>query len=91
MTRQRALWFVVGLVVGITVGFLFARFQARMSVLAGPYSDDYEPARRAISQATDSLRAGNTNVFEQLQTADTHLSSAQRWARRFMGDSDNAQ
>jgi hypothetical protein len=91
MTRRRDFWFVVGLVAGVTIGALAARFNARLAVLSGPYSDDYAPARTAIARATERLRTGDTNVFEDLQTADTHLSNAQRWANRFMGETDNAK
>jgi hypothetical protein len=76
---------LVGLIVGGVVGSFWARQQARVAVLSGPYSDNYGPARSEIAQAIDKLRAGNTNVIEHLSAADGQIRQAQEWARRFIG------
>ena len=59
--------------------------QARVAVLSGPYSDNYGPALSAIADAKAKLQAGDTNVMEQLHTADVQIRAAQDWSRRFLG------
>jgi hypothetical protein len=41
----------------------------------GPYSDNYGPALSAIEDSKAKLRAGDTDIKEQLQTAESHLST----------------
>jgi hypothetical protein len=76
---------LVGVVIGAAGGWFVARQQARVAVLSGPYSDNYGPALSAIADAKAKLHAGDTNVMEQLKTADTQIRAAQDWSRRFLG------
>jgi hypothetical protein len=77
--------FLLGLVLGWFAGSFNAKQGARVAVLSGPYSDNYGPALSAIADAKAKLQAGDTNVMEQLQTADAQIRAAQDWSRRFLG------
>jgi hypothetical protein len=59
-------------------------------VIAGPDSDNYGPALSAIADAKAKLRAGDTNLMEQLQTAEAEIRAAQRWTRRFLGQPEDS-
>ena len=76
---------LVGVVIGAAGGWFIASRQARLAVLSGPYSDNYGPALSAIADAKAKLHAGDTNVIEQLETADAQIRAAQEWSRRFLG------
>ena len=77
---------LVGVAIGAAGGWFVARQQGRVAVLSGPYSDNYGPALSAIAAANAKLHAGgDTNVMEQLKTADTQIRAAQDWSRRFLG------
>jgi hypothetical protein len=76
---------VAGLAVGFWAGSFLAGQRARVAVLSGPYSDNYGPALSAIADAKAKLHAGDTNVIEQLETADAQIRAAQEWSRRFLG------
>ena len=76
---------LVGLAIGAAGGWFVARQQARVAILSGPYSDNYGPALSAIADAKAKLHDGDTNVMEQLKTADTQIRAAQDWSRRFLG------
>ena len=80
--------FLAGSTLGGVGGWLLAAQQAKVAVLAGPYSDNYRPALTAIAEAQAKLQTGNTNVIEQLQAAEAQIRSAQDWSRRFLGLSD---
>ncbi len=58
--------------------------------MAGPDSDNYGPALRAIGEAKAKLQAGDTNVFKNLSEAEDQIVQAQRWTRRFLGQPDGA-
>lgn len=81
---------VVGLAVGFWAGSYLAGQRARGAILSGPYSDNYGPALSAIADAKAKLHAGDTNVMEQLQTAETQITAAQEWSRRFLGRTHDA-
>jgi uncharacterized membrane protein len=78
-----------GLLVGIAIGvggvWFVVRQQGRIAVLSGPYSDNYGPALSAIADAKAKLHAGDTNIIEQLQTAEIQIRAAQDWSKRFLG------
>ena len=76
---------LVGVAIGAAGGWFIARQQARVAVLSGPYSDNYGPALTAITNAQTKLQAGDTNIAQQLQTAETEIKAAQAWSRRFLG------
>ncbi len=80
------------LVSAFAVGFLAASFfaaqRARVAVLAGPYSDNFRPARSEIAQAVAKLRAGDTNVIEHLTAADSQIERAEQWSKHFVGLKD---
>jgi len=76
---------VTGLAVGFWTGSFHARQQAWAAVLSGPYSDNYVPALSAIADAKAKLQSGETNVMEQLQTAETQIKAAQEWSEHFLG------
>jgi len=77
--------FVIGLAVGFSAGSFLAGQHARSAILSGPYSDNYGPALSAIADAKAKMHAGDTNITEQLQTAETQIRAAQDWSRRFLG------
>ncbi len=81
---------VIVAIAGGLIGYLIAREQARVAVLSGPYSDNYEPALLAIGEAKAKLQAGDTNVFKNLNEAEIQIMQAQRWTRRFLGQPDSA-
>jgi hypothetical protein len=66
---------VVGLAICAAGGWFIARGQASYAILMGPYSDNYGPALSAIEDCKAKLRAGDTDIKEQLQTAESHLST----------------
>src|SRR5882724_4102289 len=82
---QIILALVIGIVIGTLGGLRLATFQAQMAILAGPYSDNYEPALAAISEAKVKLQSGDTNVVKYLNSAQSEIEKAQQWSRRFLG------
>ena len=81
---------LVGVVIGAAGGWFIASQRARVAVLSGPYSDNYGPALSAIADAKAKLHAGDTNVLQQLQTAETQIRAAQDWSRRFLGQTHDS-
>ena len=76
---------LLALVVAFMAGSFSARERARIGVLSGPLSDNYDPALEAIANARAKLRAGDTNILEQLQIAESHIKAAQKWSIHFLG------
>ncbi len=81
---------VVGLLLGALGGYFVAREQARVALIGGPYSDNYQPALAAIAEAQAKIRSGDTNVLESLNVAQDQIEQAQQWTRRFLGQPDGA-
>ena len=76
---------MLGLVVGGFAGAFYARLNARVSVLCGPYSDNYQEARFELKTASEKLRAGDTNILVHLMAADDQIRKSQEWTERFLG------
>jgi len=76
---------LIGLFIGAAGGSFWVKSSARLAVLSGPYSDNYEPALRAIASAKAKLIAGDRDVIEELNEAEMNIQQAQKWSRRFQG------
>jgi hypothetical protein len=66
------------------VGYRMAWSQAQGAILAGPSSDNYGPALRAISAAREKLRGDDREVQEELDKAQAQIEQAQRWTDKFL-------
>ena len=87
---QVMLGLLIGATFGVLVGWFFARGQARVDVMSGPYSDNFDPALEAIAQTREKLQSGDTNVFEHLNAAQAQIQRAQKWTEWFLGQPDGA-
>jgi hypothetical protein len=67
------------------LGHSTATEYARVSVISGPYSDDYGPALQAIEEAKKKIQKGDAEVLEELEQAEHHLHKAQSWTRVYLG------
>ncbi len=76
---------LLGILIGALGGLFYARAHARAAVIGGPDSDNYPPALAAIAEAKAKLLAGDKNVIEHLDEAESEIKQAQEWTRRFLG------
>ena len=67
------------------LGHSTATEYARVSIISGPYSDDYEPALAAIEEAKKKVQKGDPGVLNELEQAEHHLQKAQSWTRVYLG------
>lgn len=61
----------------------------RAAVLSGPYSDDYGPALRLVSQAKAKIATGDSSISQELDGIENHIERAQNWAYRFTSGTDD--
>ena len=91
---MKAFWILLGcfvcLLLGAWGGYRLALVRTKTALIAGPASDNYPPALAAITEAKTKLASGDTNVLDQLQTAQEQIEKAQEWTRRFLGQQDGA-
>jgi hypothetical protein len=80
------LGFLVAFVLGFWAGSLVGGARIRATVLAGPLSDNYDPALTAIQSARTKLKSGDSNIFEHLDEAEAQIRNAQNWAEHFIGE-----
>jgi hypothetical protein len=73
------------------LGHSTATEYARVSIISGPYSDDYGPALQAIEEARKKIQKGDSGVLSDLQQAEYHLQKAQSWTRVYLGRKNAAQ
>ena len=52
--------------------------------MAGPSSDNYGPALRAISAAREKLRGDDQEARAELDKAQAQIEQAQRWTKTFL-------
>jgi hypothetical protein len=81
-------WKVLGLFVvalAFWLGHSTATEYARVSIISGPYSDDYGPALQAIEEAKKKVQKGDAGVLNELEEAEHHLQKAQNWTRVYLG------
>jgi hypothetical protein len=76
---------VAALAIGFLAGHGLAKTRARIAVLCGPYSDDYGPALKAISEAKAKITKGDNEITHELDQAQNHIQHAQDWTQRFLG------
>jgi len=67
------------------LGHSTATEYARVSIISGPYSDDYGPALQAIEEARKKIEKGDPAVLNELQQAEQHLQKAQTWTQVYLG------
>lgn len=84
------LGFLVAFGFGFWAGTLVGGARTRAAVLAGPLSDNYDPALTAIQSARTKLNSGDTNLFEHLDEAEAQIRNAQNWAKDFIGEQAGA-
>ncbi|WP_309720478.1 hypothetical protein [Armatimonas sp.] len=79
---------VLGLIVAILLayqaGYQMAWSQARGAIMAGPSSDNYGPALRAISAAREKLRGDDQEARAELDKAQAQIEQAQRCTKTFL-------
>jgi 3-deoxy-D-manno-octulosonic-acid transferase len=78
--------FIIGILIGAVCGNFLGRTSARVAVLSGPYSDNFQPALAALGEAKAKIQAGDTNVLNNLREAEAQIIQAQRWSERFVGN-----
>ena len=67
------------------LGHSTATEYARVSIISGPYTDDYGPALQAIEDARRKIQRGDVTALNELQEAEYHLQKAQRWTQVYLG------
>lgn len=81
---------VVAIVVSFMAGYSLATSKARIAVLCGPYSDNFEPALAEIAAAKAKLAKGDTNVTKELDVVEGQLRRAKAWSEKFMSPSSKS-
>ncbi|MES2475578.1 MAG: hypothetical protein V4640_07340 [Verrucomicrobiota bacterium] len=71
--------------IGVLAGFYLGLQQAKLAISANPYSDQLLPAHHELTTARKKLQAGDANVLDHIQKAETHLNNAEEWSRQFTG------
>ena len=73
------------------LGHSTATEYARVSIISGPYTDDYGPALQAIEDARKKIQKGDSTALNELQSAEYHLQKAQRWTQVYLGRKNQTQ
>jgi hypothetical protein len=75
---------IAAILLAYQVGYQMAWSQARGAILAGPSSDNYGPALRAISAAREKLHGDDQEARVELDKAQAQIEQAQRWTDKFL-------